>query len=418
MADKDPFRFYGREIKQDPYPTYERMREGGAVHHVEFPSGVLAWLVTGYDAAVQTLSDPRLGKNHALGNEDWRKLAAIMPEPQHTQLQGHLLHQDPPKHTGMRRMVVDALSVRRISGLRSGFERIAHDLVDEIRDKGEADLVGDFAARFPFLVLSAAIGLPEEFQRRFQREWCKVVAPVGPASPRRSWYVGLLEGLQGYITDLVTALRGSTRDDVLSVLSRAQVDGRLSYDELTSMIFQLLVAGQEPVTNQITTAMVALFRHPEQLDRLRADPGLVPRAVEELFRYDGAFELTTWRFFRETTDLHGVRIPAGDSVIVSLDAANRDPAKFAHPDSLDFDRTPNPHLAFGHGIHYCPGAALGRLELEIAVSTLIDRLPDLRLSAPADQLEWINSVLGRGVSHLPVAFAPSQQPSKCPVSRR
>lgn len=416
MDSKKPLHFYGREIKRDPYPTYDQLRKDGAVHHVQFPSGVLAWLVTGYEAAVQTLSDSRLGKNHRLGNGDWRKLAAIMPEPQHSQLQGHLLHQDPPKHTEMRRMVLDALSARRISGLREQFDQIAHGLVDDISANGEADLVGAFAARFPFLVLSTVIGLPVEFQNRFQREWCKVVAPVGPASPRRAWYVGLLEGLQGYIADLVLELRRSSRNDLLTTLSRAQFEGRLSYDELTSMIFQLLVAGQEPVTNQITTALLALLQHPDQLDRLREKPALIPNAVEELFRYDGAFELTTWRFFREPTEWYGVEIPAGDSVIVSLGAANRDPAKFAEPDSLDFDRSPNPHLAFGHGIHYCPGAALGRLELEIAINTLIGRLPDLRLSVPVEQLEWINSVLGRGVGRLPVTFSPTQSSSKCPMS--
>jgi cytochrome P450 len=415
--DTEPIHFYGPEIKRDPYPTYDQLRTAGAVHQVRFPSGVLAWLVTGYDAAVATLSDARLGKNHDLGNDDWRKLASIMPEPQHSQLQGHLLHQDPPKHTEMRRLVLDALAVRRVTGLREEFERIAHDLIDDITGTGAADLVASFAARFPFLVLSATIGLPAEYQRRFRREWCKVVAPVGPASPQRAWYVDLLHGLQGYIDDLVEHLRSSTRDDLLTGLVTAHAEGRLSYDELTSIIFQLLVAGQEPVTNQITTALLALFRHPDQLARLRADPALISSAVEELFRYDGAFELTTWRFFREPTEWFGVQIPAGDSVIVSLGAANRDPAKFADPDSLDFERSPNAHLAFGHGIHFCPGAALGRLELRIAIGALISRLPDLRLDVSAEQLQWINAVLGRGVDHLPVTFSTDTGPSGCPMSR-
>ncbi len=162
------------------------------------------------------------------------------------------------------------------------------------------------------------------------------------------------------------------------------------------MIFQLLVAGQEPVTNQITTALIALFRHPDQLARLRDDPGLLPRAVEELLRHDSAFELTTWRFFDQDNDLHGTEVPAGDSVIVSLCAANRDPRRFEDPDTLDLDRTPNPHLAFGHGIHFCPGAALARTELQVALGTLLARLPGLRLAIRDEDIEWIPSVLGRG----------------------
>lgn len=170
------------------------------------------------------------------------------------------------------------------------------------------------------------------------------------------------------------------------------------------MVFQLLVAGQEPVTNQITTMLITLLRRPDQLARLRdgiaADPGLLTRSVEELLRHDAAFELTTWRFFAEDSDLHGTSVPAGDSVIVSLCAANRDDEQFPDADVLDFDRTPNAHLAFGHGIHYCPGAALARVELQVALATLLTRLPGLRpATGPGeeiDSLAWVPAVLARG----------------------
>jgi cytochrome P450 len=165
-----------------------------------------------------------------------------------------------------------------------------------------------------------------------------------------------------------------------------------------------LVAGQEPVTNQITTALIALLRTPDQLTRLRDDPTLLPRAVEELLRYDSAFELTTWRFFDRDSDLHGTQVPAGDSVIVSLCAANRDPRRFPDPDTLDLDRSPNPHLAFGHGIHFCPGAALARAELQIALGTLLARLPGLHLAIADEDIDWIPAVLGRGTNHLPVGY--------------
>src|SRR5882672_5535102 len=149
---RKPFPLYGAEFKRNPYPTYARLRSECPVHRVEFPSGAVGWLVTTYEGAVRALADPRLGKNHSLGNERWRKVAAIMPEPQHSLLQVHLLHQDPPKHTAMRRLVVDAFSLRRIARLAGRFEQIAHDLLDGIAGEGRANLGDSFAARFPFLV--------------------------------------------------------------------------------------------------------------------------------------------------------------------------------------------------------------------------------------------------------------------------
>ncbi|MDH6125674.1 cytochrome P450 [Kitasatospora sp. GP82] len=401
----EPLPLYGSDYKRDPYPLYRQLRETGPVHRVRFPSGIAAWLVTGYQAAHQALNDPRLGKNHSLGNDNWRKLASIMPEPQHSQLQAHLLHQDPPKHTGMRRLVLDAFAPRRIDSLRPRFQQLADALVDTLPATGGADLIGGFAAHFPFRVLAEVIGLPDELARRFDRDWGKVVQPVGPDDPGRPAYEGRLRALQGYIADVVAAKRGEQADDdLLGRLVVARDSGELSPEELDSMIFQLLVAGQEPVTNQISTMLMTLLRHPDQLERLRREPALLPRAIEELMRYDSAFELTTWRFFAEDSELHGTRIPAGDSVIVSLCAANRDPEQFPDADGLDFDRTPNAHLAFGHGIHFCPGAALARAELQIAIGTLLARLPGLHPAVDESEIEWIPAVLARGVNRLPVAY--------------
>ncbi|KPI06881.1 cytochrome P450 [Actinobacteria bacterium OK074] len=407
----DPVPLMGCPYKSNPYPLYERMREAGPVHRVLFPSGVRAWLVTGYEAAHATLNDDRLGKNHELGNESWRARASIMPEPQHSRLQVHLLHQDPPRHTRMRRLVTDAFAPRRVEQLRPRFEELADTLVDALPAAGPADLVAGFAARFPFLVLAEVIGLPPELAARFDRDWGKVVQPVGPADPGRAAYEARLHGLQSYIAEVVAHKRGRRPDrsdddtDLLARLVEARDQGELTPEELDSMIFQLLVAGQEPVTNQITTALIALFRNPAQLTRLRDDVTLMPRAVEELLRYDSAFELTTWRFLARDADLHGTRVPAGDSVIVSLCAANRDPRRFPDPDTLDLDRAPNPHLAFGHGIHFCPGAALARTELQIALTTLLTRLTGLQLAVPDTEIEWIPAVLGRGTNHLPVRYA-------------
>ncbi|MEX2970190.1 cytochrome P450 [Streptomyces sp. C184] len=409
----DPVELYGPEYKRDPYPLYAELRERGPVHRVRFPSGVCAWLVTGYEAAHRALTDARLGKHHSRGNAAWRARASIMPEPQHSQLQVHLLHQDPPRHTELRRLLGDAFAPQRVEGLRPRFQAMADALLDGLPESGEADLVEAFAARFPFRVLAEVIGLPAEFEARFDRDWGKVVQPVGPTDPGRPAYEARLRGLQEYIADLVRHRRAVGGEDLLSRLVAARDAGALGPQELDSMIFQLLVAGQEPVTNQITTALVTLLRHPAHLAALAGNPELLPRAVEELLRYDSAFELTTWRFFAEDADLHGTRVPAGDSVIVSLCAANRDARQFPDPDTLDFDRSPNPHLAFGHGIHFCPGAALARIELQIALGTLLRRLPGLRPAAPESELSWIPAVLARGVDRLPVAYGTA---GRCPVT--
>ncbi|OLT16972.1 cytochrome [Pseudonocardia sp. CNS-139] len=403
----EPVPLVGPAYKRDPYPLYDALRRRCPVHRVRFPSGVHAWLVTGYDAAHSALTDRRLGKDHRLGNDTWRALASIMPEPQHSQLQVHLLHQDPPVHTVMRALVVDAFAPRAVEALRPGLQDLADALVDDLvaalrSGAGPVDLIAGFAARFPFAALATAIGLPPGTAARFRREWGGVVAPVGPTDPGRPRYEALLHGLQTYIAEVVIAVRDDPADGLLTRLVRAHDDGTLTAAQLDSMVFQLLVAGQEPVTNQIGTALVALLTHPGAAARLGAEPELVPRAVEELLRYDSAFELTTWRFFGEDSDLHGRAIPAGDSVIVSLCAANRDPRRFTDPDRLDLDRSPNPHLAFGHGIHFCPGAALARAELQIAIGTLLRRLPGLRLAVEPGELTWVPAVLGRGVTALPV----------------
>lgn len=403
-ATAEPVPLYGKNYKTDPYPLYDELRRECPVHRVRFPSGVDAWLVTGYDAAHAALNDRRLGKNHSRGNDKWRAKASIMPEPQHSQLQVHLLHQDPPKHTTMRQLVLAAFTPKRVEGLRPRFQAIADQLVDAFPQHGVLDVIGAFAAQFPFRVLAEVIGLPSHLADGFQRGWGKVVQPVGPADPGRPAYEARLHALQAYIADVVAEKVDNPGEDLLSSLVTARSEGTLSQEELDSMIFQLLVAGQEPVTNQISTALMTLFRHPAHLQRLHTEPDLLPRAVEELLRHDSAFELTTWRFFAEDSDLHGQRIPAGDSVIISLCAANRDPEQFADADELDFDRAPNPHLTFGHGIHFCPGAALARVELQVALGTLLTRLPGLRLAVPDDAIEWIPAVLARGVNRLPVSY--------------
>lgn len=410
----EPVDLAGPAVTRDPYPTYARLRESGPVHRVRFPSGVEGWLVTGYDAARATLADPRLGKSHALGGARWRRLAAIMPEPQHTRLQGHLLHLDAPRHTVLRRLVAGALGRPAAEALRPRVEAHAHALLDCLAAdgtvrSGSADLVAGFAAPLALAVLGDAIGLSPAQRAAFRPEWCSVVRPVGPRSPDRATYVARLAAVEDYVDGLVTAKRAQAADDLLGRLVRARDDGRLTDSELTSSVFQLLVAGQEPVSAQIGNALLALLLHPDQADQLRREPARIPGAVEELLRYDGAFELTTWRFLAEDAPLHGVEVPAGESVIVSLAAADRDPRRFPDADTLDVTRPAAGHLAFGHGVHHCAGAALGRVELQVALEAVLARLPEVRLAVPPEELSWVPSAIGRGLSALPVTVRPREE---------
>ncbi len=399
-----PLPFYGSALNQNPYATYRRLLHEGEIHYVKFPSGVCGWLVTGYDAAIKTLSHPLIGKSHQLGNQRWRALASIMPEPQHTTLQSHLLHQDPPKHTALRALILDAFAPARIELLREQITHIAHRLSDSICTAGQCDLIADFAAQLPLLVLSQTIGLAEPHRAQFKPLWCKAVQPVGPNDPGRQAYINLLQELQTYIDMIIAESRLGDTSRLIVRLIAAHDEEKISYNELTSVIFQLLVAGQEPMTNQIGNAMLALIQNPDQLSHLQRYPSKIEAALTELLRFDGAFALSTWRFFTQATPWLGAVVPAGDSVIVALNAANHDSKQFRCPHQLDFDRAPNKPLSFGYDHHYCPAAALARVELEISIQVILTRLPNIRLGCAPDELRWINAVLARGLVSLPVRY--------------
>ena len=405
---KKPFPFYGAAFKRNPYPAYQQLMSEGQVHPVQFPSGVCGWLVTGYDAAIQVLSDPHIGKNHSLGNAKWRALASIMPEPQHTQLQVHLLHQDPPRHTLMRRLVSSAFSTSRIKGYRVRIECIVNDLIDSIHLLGQADLASSIAAQLPLRVLSEVIGLSDDHRQQFQPQWCKAVQPVGPNDPGRAAYIQLLVELHLYIGKVITESRHGDVDRLIVRLIAAHDSGELNHDELVSTLFQLLVAGQEPVTHQIGNSLLTLLRHPDVMEDMHAMPALFEHAVDELLRFDGAFEISTWRFYPTPTELFGASIPAGDPVIVALNAANHDTSRFTCPRQLQVSRAPNLHLSFGYGRHFCPAASLAKLEIEVTLRLVLQRLRNLRLAWPESELQWIPAVLARGLVSLPVIFTPGR----------
>ena len=395
----------GSRYRADPYPLFATLTSSGTVHAVSFPA-LDAWLITGHAAARRALTDQRLGKDHVRANSEFLAKASIMPEPQRSRLQKHLLHRDEPHHTRMRSLVTDHLSARRSEAHRDAIRADIDALIDAMpatADDRPVDLVAAVAEALPMLALARAIGLPDHLRDRFEPEWRTVVAPVPPGHPRRERYENNLVELQDYINDVVREARDET---VLGDIVRAADAAIITVQERDSMIFQLFAAGQDPVAAQLELALVGVLERPAVLQQLRNHPDLVPSAVEELLRHDSAFNLTTWRFLEADDHIDGVAVPAGDSVIVALGAANRDPEVFECPHDVRIDRSPNPHLAFGYGRHACPAAGLARVELQEALTALIIRLDGLRPGYDhKDDLDWSSSPITRAVAALPVHYS-------------
>ncbi|OIJ88363.1 cytochrome P450 family protein [Streptomyces colonosanans] len=391
----------------NPFPLYRQLREKGPMRRVVIAGGLDAWLVTRYEDGLAALSDPRLSSD-IRDSSDPRLLQQLAATERESMLR-NMLRADPPDHTRLRRLVSKAFTARRVAELRPRVQAITDGLLDAIVQAGRADLVADFALPLPVTVISELLGVPTTDRYEFQR-WTDDMILRGPEPPDPAVADAAWQQMRAYLTKLLEAKRANTADDLLSALITARdEEQRLDEDELIAMAFLLLVAGYITTVNLISGGIAALLAHPDQLELLRDDPALLPDAVEEFLRYDGPVNPGIARFARETLEIAGVTIPRGATVLVASAIADRDPARFPDPDRLDITRRNNPHLAFGHGIHYCLGAPLARLEGQVAIGTALRRLPDLALAVPPGELRWRPSVL-RGPEHLPVVFTPSSMP--------
>ncbi|GAA0682713.1 cytochrome P450 [Kitasatospora atroaurantiaca] len=385
------------DLLLDLYGGYAALRESAPAHRMTGPDGLPFWLVTRYQDVRSLLADPRLSldKRRSLpGN--YRGLA--LPPA----LDANLLNMDPPDHTRIRRLVSQAFTPRRIEQLRAPVQTIADTLLDEIEPLGHADLIASYAAPLPIAVICDLLGVPAEHRRDF-RAWTDALITPDRARPEAAG--AAIAAMLDFFAGLIERKRAEPADDVLSAMIAARDDqDRLSEDELTSLAFLVLFAGYENTVQLIGNGVLALLDHPEQLAALRAEPSLLPAAVEELTRYDGPAPLAIRRFPREDVTIGEVTIPAGETVLLALGSANRDPDQFERPDVLDIHRAENSHLALGHGIHYCLGAPLARLETGIALATLLRRLPALALDTPRASLQWRPSLRARGLLTLPVRY--------------
>ena len=393
---------------QDPHAHFARLREEGPVTPVVLPHGDRVWLVTRYGDVRAALADPRLHKDWAgkLTAPDWT------PDAVTGYLSMHLLNADPPDHTRLRKLVSRAFTARRVAGLRPRVEAITADLLDaldarfallkETGGQEAVDLIEALAFPLPVTVICELLGVPVGDREKFG-EWSHaMVDSAGEPGAFRAAGTAMFY----YFTELVAAKRAHPADDMISALVETRdTDDSLTERELIAMLFLLLVAGHETTTNLIASGVLALLTNPSQLDRLRSDPSLLPGAVEELLRFVNPLNHATDRFTLEPVEIGGVTIPAREWVLCVTSSANLDPARFPDAERLDVARDAGGHLAFGHGIHYCLGAPLARLEGEVAFGALLSRFPSLSLAAEASSLRWRPSSLIHGLEKLPVRLA-------------
>ncbi|NUS76213.1 MAG: cytochrome P450 [Streptomyces sp.] len=385
---------YGAAFRTDPHPVYARLRARGPVHRVRLPvpdAHHETWLIVGYEEARAALTDPRLSK-------DGRRIGVTFLDEE--LIGKYLLVADPPQHTRLRSLVSRAFTVRRVEELRPRIRQITDDLLDAMLPQGRADLVEALAHPLPLTVICELLGVPEMDRTEFRKITSEAVAPTSAESEYDA-FVRLAE----YLTELIAAKTSAgPGGDLLGDLIRttAEDGDRLSPEELRGMAFILLIAGHETTVNLITSAVYALLTHPDQLAALRADMSLLDGAVEETLRWEGPVENATFRFAAEPLEIGGARMARGDAVMVGLTAADRDAARYPAPDRFDIRRDTRGHLAFGHGIHYCLGAPLARLEARTAIRTLLERAPELALDGPTG--EWLPGMLMRGMRSLPVRW--------------
>ena len=392
----------------DPYPLFAQIQADGPVHEVTLADGHRAWLIVRHADAKVALNHAGLSKDmHAALARDGAVVAEGLPGPAFAR---HMLSVDPPDHTRLRRLTSAAFSRPRIAALRPRIQAIVGRLLDDLQARGDtvADLVQGFAFPLPFTVISELLGVPESDRDHLGCWFTTLLAPSSAPEPPAE-AVAASANIVRYLTGLLARKRAAPGEDLVTDLVRAaDKGGALSEQEMLSTIFQLTVAGHDTTTSLIGNGTVALLLHPEQRDALVADPALMPRAIEEILRWDAPVPHSTFRYTTQDVALGGTVIPAFAQVIISLAAANRDPDRYENPCTFDTARADTSHLAFGHGIHHCLGARLARLEGLIALTALHGRFPAMRLAVPPSALRWSHGdgLVLRGLSELPVVLGP------------
>lgn len=392
---KDRLRDYPFEPFRGALPDeLLRMVVTEPVSRVRLPDGRPCWLVLGYESVCTVLSDPRFARNGSGPS------GAVVGCPSSTHGGPRTLSADGPDHVSLRRAASQAFSPRVIESCRPLVQKITDRLLDAMAGQSRpADLISTLTAPLPVLVICEILGVPAASEARFA-DWATAIMSVtaydssAGAQAQRS--------LDGYFADLVAAKRADPGDDLISAWITTQAETGLTDPEVADLALTVLRGGRE--INSTSAGLRTLFEHPHQLAALRADPSRLPTAVNEILRYSVHSSMSRILTATETTELDGVRITAGDTVMALPAAANRDPRYFADPDVFDIDRTPNLHLSQGHGPHFCLGAALGRMEIEVAIGTLLRRFPRLAPAVPISDIPWRNERFNAGMAKFPVTW--------------
>lgn len=386
--------FNTEEGRRNPFPLYDKMRRHSPVLAV--PEADL-WMIFDYESAKRSLHDHETFSSRAAPSGgrplDW------------------LIFSDPTRHTKLRALVSMAFTPRSVANLEGRIRELSRGLLDQVVGRGEMDLAADFSVQLPILVIAEMLGIPLADRQRF-KQWSDVILNLSYAvtggeawaRSRQEFGAASVE-MNDYLAGLLAERRATPKDDLLTRLAVARIEGeQLTQAEILGFFQLLLLAGSETTTNLINNGMLSLMENPDQLERLRADPGLLPSAIEEMLRFRSPVQ-AVFRATRREVEIHGQRIPAGKLVLVVVGSANRDPGMFGDPDRFDISREPNPHLAFGVGIHFCIGAPLARLEARIAFSDLLERLKGFRRASDAP---WPprQGLHVHGPSSLPIRFEP------------
>ena len=398
ITSRTPRRYPFSRNRLDPDPQYAELRRTDPVCRVQLPYGPPAWLVTGYHLTKSVFGDARFSRAATIGRDNPRECAV-----EFGQVAESVMSMDPPAHTRIRHLAGRAFTAHRVERLRPRAQQIASGLIEDMVASGPpADLVESFSFAFPAIIICELLGIAAADRHAF-RGWTDAIVSTATSTPEQAQDTYL--HLAGHLASLFAQRRAQPGDDLLTWLVQARDnDDRLTETELLFLGMALLVGGYETTAHQITNMVYTLLSHDKQLRQLKARPELLPDAVEEMLRFIVFGSAVNPRIATADVKLGAVVVRAGEPVLCSRSSANRDERVFPSAGKLDFTRDPNPHVAFGYGPHYCLGAQLARMELQVALGTILSRLPGLHIAVPENKLTWQAGIMMRGLAAFPVAW--------------
>jgi len=408
MTDTPKYGLYSKYFRQNSYAVFAEMRaHDPVIKQTGMDGSTPIWFVTRYEEAQQVLlDDAHFVRDPSLvfSEEEQKRIFGALDPQIDSMLNNHMLNKDGEDHRRLRSLVSKAFTPKVIQNMRPRIEAIATELLDKVESYGSMELISDYAFPLPITVIAELLGIPIDNQSQF-RKWSNAFVRPTITPEEQQEAFGLLQEFAAYMQKLVADRRLHPGDDLLSALLHVEEAGdRLNASELFSMLSLLIVAGHETTVSLIGNAVLALLQNPNVSNELKSNHDVIPAAVEEFLRYDSPVERPLTRFVKEDIDLGGQQLKKGDLLIAIIGSANRDAAQFKSADMLDIHRKPNTHIAFGKGAHYCLGAPLARLEGEIALRVLFDRMPDLALDIAVAELEWRDVPTFHSLVRLPVKW--------------